>query len=52
MTSEHQLVLEGRIVDLDGIHESRIGIDDGVITEIAPDAKAKEEKILNLTVQA
>lgn len=38
MTSSHQLVLEGPYVDLDDVHESRIGVDNGVITEISPDA--------------
>lgn len=42
MISEHELVLEGRIVDLDKIYESRIGIDNGTITEIDPQAKGKE----------
>lgn len=44
--SHHQLVLEGNIVDLDRTYESRIGIDDGKITEVSPDAKGK--KILHL----
>jgi dihydroorotase-like cyclic amidohydrolase len=39
MSSQHQLVLEGKIVDLDDIYESRIGIDDGIIKEISPDIK-------------
>lgn len=46
MLSQHQLVLEGRIADLDSVYESRIGVDDGEITEIAPDARGK--KILHL----
>lgn len=46
MTSNHQLVLEGRIVDLDRVYESRIGVDDGVITEISSDVKG--DNILHL----
>lgn len=46
MLSQHQLVLEGPFVDLDGVHEKRIGIDNGIIEEISPDAKG--EKILHL----
>ena len=34
MSSHHQVVLEGKIVDVDRVYEACIGIDDGVITEI------------------
>ena len=46
MSSQNQLVLEGRIVDLDKIYESRIGIDNGIITEIHPQVVG--QKILHL----
>lgn len=46
MSSQHQLVLEGTVVDLDRVYESRIGIDNGIIKEIGPDVKG--EKILHL----
>lgn len=38
MISKHELVIEGTIVDKDSTYESRIGIDNGIITEISPDA--------------
>ncbi len=46
MISDHELILEGNVVDIDGTYESRIGIDNGIITEINPQAKG--QKILHL----